>query len=187
MTTDFDSELFKQEVMNEVNKALSGLAARIERETEKKFNLLQEAPKEKDKTSPELLALQTQLEKLQKERELEKQQLAKAEKDSYLTSVVSKFNALTPALLKTVLDSSFGENLKKDEANSKWYYVSGESSQDFEQVVDDFLKGDGAIFLPPTTKVNGSGTEAGNSNPEKTTKTQPTSLSELIETKLKGK
>lgn len=183
MTTEFDAEIFKQQVMEEVNKALSGLAARVERETEKKFNQLQESSKPTQSPNPELLALKQQLEDLQKENQLEKQRVAKAEKEGFLATIISKHKPTTPTLLKTVLEANYGEKLQKDDSGN-WYLVDGETSQPFDKVVDEFLKGEGAIFLPPTTKNNGTGTQAGNSTP--TLKTPEVNLGNLIESKLKG-
>jgi len=158
------------QILDTVNRTVSGAIARTQNETDKKFaEFMASVPKPSETEPPdaaaesslELKSLQQKLADLEAARESDLASAQSTQRDNAILSELGSRKLVAPTSLKRLLESQYGNQLEQE--NGKWFVRDGDQAQPFSAVVDSFLASDdGKIFTPPSSQVVGNGSKAGN-------------------------
>jgi len=177
------------QILDTVNKTVSGAIARTQSETDKKFaEFMASMPKPSEADAPdapaesslELKSLQQKLADLEAARANDLASAQSTQRDNAILSELGSRKLVAPTSLKRLLVSQYGHQLEQE--NGQWFVRDGDQAQPLAAVVDKFLASDdGKIFTPPNSQVNGNGSKPGNvqNQPEK-----PKDFAALIEQSL---
>ena len=157
-------EKLSTEILSQVDRKNSGLAASLNKDVAKAIADLKQAetPSADPEPSPDdkpgrltTKAVQSELEQLKQQLADEKAAKLQSDRKAALTGAIASKGTLAQGILFDALDRRFGDNLKQDDG--QWFVMEGDLVKPLETVVSGFLETDEGKHFLPASGVNGGG------------------------------